>query len=32
MDQLQVQGLAGWLAKPPSIEKLSQLLAEVLKK
>jgi PAS domain S-box-containing protein len=32
MDQLQVQGLAGWLAKPPSIEELSQLLAEVLKK
>jgi CheY-like chemotaxis protein len=28
---LQAQGLAGWLLKPPSIEQLAQLLAQVLK-
>jgi two-component system cell cycle sensor histidine kinase/response regulator CckA len=27
---LQVQGLAGWLLKPPSIEQLAQLLAQAL--
>jgi two-component system cell cycle sensor histidine kinase/response regulator CckA len=28
---LQAQGLAGWLLKPPSIEQLAQLLAQVLR-
>jgi len=30
LKRLQAQGLAGWMLKPPSLEKLSQLLARVL--
>ncbi len=32
LEKLQNQGLAGWMLKPPSIERLAQLLAELLKK
>ncbi len=28
---LQTQGLAGWLPKPPNMEQLAQLLAQALK-
>jgi PAS domain S-box-containing protein len=31
LKDLQAQGLAGWMLKPPSIERLSQLLARVLR-
>ena len=30
LEKLQVEGLAGWLLKPPSMEQLAQLLADVL--
>ncbi|MCP4363062.1 MAG: PAS domain S-box protein [Chloroflexi bacterium] len=30
LQKLQAQGLAGWLLKPPTIEKLAQLLAQAL--
>ena len=30
LEDLQAQGLAGWMLKPPDIEKLSRLLAQVL--
>ncbi|MBN2394126.1 MAG: PAS domain S-box protein, partial [Anaerolineae bacterium] len=32
LQSLQAEGLAGWLLKPPDIEQLSHLLAQVLKK
>jgi CheY-like chemotaxis protein len=30
LDNLQAQGMAGWLVKPPNLEQLSLLLAQVL--
>ncbi|MBN1179527.1 MAG: PAS domain S-box protein [Anaerolineae bacterium] len=30
LEDLKAQGLAGWMLKPPDMEKLSQLLAQVL--
>jgi hypothetical protein len=30
-EDLQTQGLAGWMLKPPDIEDLSRLLAQVLR-
>jgi CheY-like chemotaxis protein len=32
LEVLRSEGLAGWMLKPPTIEKLSRLLAHVLKK
>jgi len=32
MEPLQVQGLSGWLLKPPSLEKLAEVVAQALKK
>ncbi len=31
LEKLRSEGLAGWILKPPTIEKLSRLLADVLK-
>jgi CheY-like chemotaxis protein len=31
LKDMQAQGLAGWLPKPPTIEQLAKLLAQVLK-
>ena len=30
LEELQAQGLAGWMLKPPSVKPLAQLLARVL--
>jgi PAS domain S-box-containing protein len=32
MEPLQAQGLSGWLLKPPSLEKLAQIVAQMLEK
>ena len=32
LEDLQAQGLAGWMLKPPSVTELGQLLARVLHK